>query len=395
MAEGIQVVQGGHLIIGDPATLENEPAAVAQTPGRSSKGRDVGIDRLRGLCLVSISVGHLAKAGGGGSPLDAAVHAMAWVSGAAGFVFLSGVSVGLLWARRTDESNRMVDLWALGRSAVLIAVVLAVNGFGIAWFELVGRPSWYPSADPTVVTVLTGQWSLPFADVLWMYGVFLACVAFARRTIQSSPGFALGVSVALYAASLLVPPFGPSNGPGEAAAWDLLAWQMVFVTGLVAAGRWSTVRETLERHRSGVLRLGLVGLVAIGALRFGFNLAERGIDPFGVAPVRSSLESYWLVKSSLGPFRVLLIALIGPAAALLTRNQLPILGTAFDRLLIGAGGRSLRVYLVSTVLAFVWTVLPTEAWSVPVTDLAIAAGTAAVLAVGMPRAVGRGRPWSI
>lgn len=357
-------------------------------PPEDRPRRDVAIDRLRGLCLLSMTVGHLAVTHGDFSPLNTAVHAPAWVTGAAGFIFLSGVSVGLLWTARGGCTPTM-RRWTATRALFLVAIGYALNGGGILWFNALDHPSWDQTVPPTAVSVLTGRWWLVFTDVMGLYTVFLLAAAIAGPWIVARPRSTLLASGGLYAVSLVAPGFGPTPSPGEPPVWDLLAWQIVFIPGLVAGCRWRQVQTWLSSHRVVVMSLGAAGVVIIAGLRLAFNLAESGVDPIGFASARAELEAVWLAKEALGPARVLLIGLLGPAAYLMARRPLP-----GDRLITAAGARSLRVYLISTLAAFAWPAVMTAAdW--PTSDVAIAVITVLVLAVGLAPAMGRGRPWTI
>jgi hypothetical protein len=334
-----------------------------------------------------MTVGHLAVSGGQPSPADQVVHGLTWVSGAAGFVFLSGVSVGLVWMKRGGCTSG-VRRWTLHRAFFLALVNLAVNGVGLTWFLAAGAPAWYPDQDPTLLDVLTSRWSLPFSDVLPMYAAFLIAAAVLGPWLVAAPRAALAGSVAVYAASFALPGFGPTSVPGDEPIWNLMAWQLLFMSGLVAGTRWEPFCSVIERNRRAVFHLGVAGVATIVALRAGFNLAEHGFDVLGLSTAREPLETTWLAKEVLGPLRVVLIVMIGPSAYLLSRWRLPV-----DRLAVSAGGRSLRVYVVSTLAAYAWPSLHLGN-SLLVVDASILAATALVLATGLAPPVGRGRAWS-
>ncbi len=350
--------------------------------------RDWAVDRLRALCLVSMTVAHLAQAADHSSVVDDLVHLPVWVSGAAGFVFLSGTSIGLFWMARGGHSveNRK---WALKRGVFLAVLAISLNVIGIAWFRLIGPPRWYPPAEPTASAVVTAQWSLLFADVMWMYAAFLIALALLGRVILAHPLAALAGSVGLYVYSQFDFTFGPTAVPGQSPTWNLAAWQILFVVGLLAGTRWNEIRRVLDVNQRSVWLVAGTAVAVIFSLRMGFNIAERGIDPMGLSAQRDALETAWLGKNSLAPARLGLILGVGPAAYLLCRHRTP-----FDRVLLPAGGRSLRIYAVSTVAAYLWTATGVQLWPILNAEIAIIIATAAILTVGMLPALGRGRAWS-
>ena len=355
-------------------------------PQAVERRRDRTIDRLRGLCLVSMTVGHLAFAGSAPSPLDKLVHLMLWVSGASGFVFLSGVSVAL-YCRSRGGPGPATRRWVAARGAVLAVLAVALNLIGIGWFALVGRPAWYPAGEPDLVSLATGRWWLPSTDVLVLYAVFLVVLAAAGSWPARAPRRTLALSATVYGAATLLPDVGPTAHPADRPVWDLPAWQLVFFWGLVAGLHWRAVTGWLSAHRRAVLAAGGIGLTTILGLRLALRLAQAGLDPFGLTDFEAGPLGWLLDKQSLGPLRLLLIALVGPAAYLLAQRRLPL-----DRLLTGAGARSLRVYVASTLLMFVWPLVTSG--PLLITELELMAGTALVLTVGLAPPVGRGRPWS-
>ncbi len=354
---------------------------------RDSK-RDWAVDRLRALCLVSMTVAHLAQAADHSSVVDALVHLPVWVSGAAGFVFLSGTSIGLFWVARGGASaaNRM---WALNRGVFLAVLAISLNLIGIAWFRLIGPPTWYPPVEPTMSAVVTARWSLLFADVMWMYAAFLVAAAVLGRLLLARPVVALAGSACLYVASQFGLTFGPTSVPDQPASWNMAAWQFLFVAGLLAGTRWNDIRRFLDHNQRLVWWAAGSAVAVIASLRLGFNFAERGVDPIGLSGQRDALETGWLGKNSLAPARLGLILAVGPAAYLLCRYRTP-----FDRVLLPAGGRSLRIYAVSTVAAYLWTATGVDLWPVLNAEIAIILATAAILTVGLLPAIGRGRAWS-
>ncbi|MEZ5375935.1 MAG: OpgC domain-containing protein [Acidimicrobiales bacterium] len=349
-------------------------------------GRDPAIDRLRGLCLVSMTFGHLTVSGRGSSVVNRVLHAPGWVSGAAGFVFLSGVSVGLLW-RSKGGFGPAVKQWTIMRAIVLAMVHLLLNIGVIAWSEVVHDTWWVPAIRPSLADLALGAWMIPFGDVLPMYVVFLLAAVVLGPWVGRWSRLVLAGSAAVYLLGLALPSFGPMRTPGDV-RWDLFTWQLIFVAGLVGGTQWPTVRRTIEDRRALVIAAGLASLGAIVVLHTVFALAERGAS-WSRPGWRETFESAWLDKVSMQPGRLLLVFTLGPFVYWVCTRRLP-----FDQWLQRAGSRSLRVYTLSTLACLV----PPLAGALPTTpignDTLVAVLTIATLASAVPATRWRGRPWS-
>ncbi len=349
-------------------------------------GRDHAIDRLRGLCLLSMTFGHLTVSGPGRSVVNAGLHAPGWVSGAAGFVFLSGVSVGLLWQSK-GEVSAAVKRWTLMRAVVLLGVHVLLNALAIVWSSAVQPLWWMPSVPATPTDLLVGRWMIPFGDVLPMYVVFMAAGVVLAPWVEAAPRRVVIGSASLYIVGLVLPTVGPMREPGDV-VWDLFAWQLIFMIGLVAGRHWGTVRREVVRHRNAAIGIGLAAVALIVALRAMFALAEHG-RLFASSPTwRDDFETEWLDKVTMAPLRVVLVFALGPVFYWLCTHSTPA-----DRLLRDAGSRSLRVYVVSTMACLLPPLIgPIDSFLV--NDVVVSALTVAVLATGRPATLGRGRPWS-
>ena len=73
----------------NPSRFRNLPGMGEET---KSTSRISGLDRVRGLCVVSMVIGHFT----GGSVLSKAIHVPLWVDGAMGFVLVSGIVLGIV-----------------------------------------------------------------------------------------------------------------------------------------------------------------------------------------------------------------------------------------------------------------------------------------------------------
>ena len=120
------------------------PRAPSMSAGPES-GRDRAIDVLRGLCIISMTTAHLAA----GSWPWRIFHLGTFVDGAVGFVFLSGVVLGITQRRAIERAGLLAGQRKLLRRIVVIYcanIGLCLLAFGMVAIDPV-RESTYPSVE--------------------------------------------------------------------------------------------------------------------------------------------------------------------------------------------------------------------------------------------------------
>jgi hypothetical protein len=207
------------------------------------------LDALRGMFLVWMTLTHMP------TRLSEWVNQpIGYLSSAEGFVFLSALLVARIYTRQAAEAPEMLraKLWGRARKIYGIHLLMLALVFTIVAALAVHthRPAIYNLLDFYLahpVTALIGALVLlycpPLLDILPMYVIFLACtpvvLSFAVRRGWRIP---LGASFALW----LGAQFGLRewlHGPivaithlqiplQEGGAFNLLAWQAVWMAGL-------------------------------------------------------------------------------------------------------------------------------------------------------------------
>ena len=283
----------------------------------SGQGRDAVIDALRGACIVSMMLSHLAD----GSLVSEAVHAPPWINGATGFVLLSGLVIGSV-QRRVDEPEglrklgrraRLVYGWHVG--LLVLALVLAPLRY-----HQPGRPP-LPTAEqaggwPAALwRAVTLQLNPAMLDILSMYVVLFAVAAGALALMRRRlTWLAVAASVVLWWFALSTGWGSPSGALGREAGFNPMTWQALFVSGLVAgwhwrAGAWSFVdvaarRRWWVRSVQAAAVLFVVGqLVVHLGLAHGDSWGARTLDLLtgrrDLGPVRFLLG--WIYLAALYP----------------------------------------------------------------------------------------------
>lgn len=284
------------------------------------------LDALRGLFLVWMTLTHLPT-----HFSDFVNSPLGFVSSAEGFVFVSAFLVGRLYIRETarDETGMRRKLWrrsfkiygyhlAMLALAFTIAAAFAVHTHKAAIYNLLD----FYIAHP--VTAIAGSVLLlycpPLLDILPMYVIFLfltplllsAALRFRWRNVLLASGsvwllaqFGLRDWVHNWIVSIthLQIPLQ------ETGAFNLFAWQAVWVAGLWLGARSATREATLGRVPGWVAGLCCAACLFFVGVRWGWlgpHLTQRALsiqlDKWQIGPLRVvnlatfSVAVYWLRK---------------------------------------------------------------------------------------------------
>lgn len=320
--------------------------------------RNTGLDVLRGLMLVLMTVTHIPTSIGGvfGQPFG-------YVSAAEGFVLLSGFIAGLVFSRRLERHGpealrstlhkRAVQIY-LCHIALLMFLFTIIAAVGVKLEQAAVTNMLGHFFDQPLSATLGGLLLLyrpPLLDILPMYAMFLlltpVLLAFGARggwplVLAGSTALWLGAQFDIgghaYRAlgSVLHMPV-PLEATG---AFVLPAWQLLWVVGLWLGACQVGAGSPLQRLPRGVV----TGAIALTAL---FLLWRHGVGqtPLPDWPTLNHLFDKW----QLGPLRLLNLAVlvicvahIGPALL----RWLPA-----SRFLQTLGAASLPVFCAHLVLA--------------------------------------------
>ena len=229
----------------------------------SNRIRD--IDFWRGAVLIAILIDHIP-----GNPLENWTPRNFGLSDSAeAFVFLSGLSVGLIYLPRAFKYGlEPVAGGCLKRALKLYGVhialtVAALVVFGAAYWasgvpDLIqahGRAFVFGSPGNGLLGLALLSHQLGYFNILPLYIVLMLWAPVAVALALRGPLLALTVSIGLYAAARAFDLNLP-NWP-EPGGWffNPIAWQLVFTLGLVSAILW---RDGLPRPAPWLLALSAV-----------------------------------------------------------------------------------------------------------------------------------------
>ncbi|GAA2018719.1 OpgC domain-containing protein [Nakamurella flavida] len=250
---------------------DGRPAADVGAAPRD--GRLTELDVLRGLCIVSMATAHLAA----GSVSWQLLHAAVWIDGAVGFVFLSGLVLGMVQRGRVDRRGPAAASRAvLRRTGVVYAghVALCLLAFAVVALDparsaRLGSVELAGGTGPALLSTLTLRINPAYASILSLYVVLLLGAllgtALLRRGLWP---VVLGLSAVLYAVGLIWPtPFTFTPRPGVPGAVNAAAWQLLFALALCLGWAWRSprVRAWVGRPDIGLAAAGLVVLLAVAA----------------------------------------------------------------------------------------------------------------------------------
>jgi hypothetical protein len=230
------------------------------------------IDFWRGAVLIVILVDHLP-----GNPLENLTPRNFGLSDSAeAFIFLSGLSIGLIYMPRARKYGlepvaggllrRALKLYGVHIALTLAALVIFATAYWMSGvpdlIEAHGRSYVFGSPASGLPALALMSLQLGYFNILPLYVVLMLWAPIALALARRDPLLALIVSAALYAAARI---FGLNlpNWP-EAGGWffNPLAWQLVFTLGLASAVLW---RDGPPRPAPWLLTLS-AGIVAGAAL---------------------------------------------------------------------------------------------------------------------------------
>jgi len=318
----------------------------------TNPGRDLRFDSLRGLMLVIMTVNHLPSlvARFTDEPLGV-------FSGAEGFVFLSGLLAGLVYARRLQrdgaeplwDSSRsrgwMIWRWQVGSvlaSLLGIQIICWIFGFCSAKAPTL----FYQNPWLAIVMGPTFLYQPGMLDVLPMYCAFVTLLPVVLIGLEKGyRPWIIGASVLMWAAVQSTYGSGIDGAPLyplHVGSFNLFAWQLIFFGG-VMIGR----ERAIHPERPLVpFRPVIFGCVLAFAV-YGWGIQHEGWKTPGWS---DALFGIMINKTALGLLR---LADFGACAYLIA-----VIGGLFPKLLTWRplaflGQHSIAVFGVQSVVAVI------------------------------------------
>ena len=264
------------------------------------------------------------------------------------------LEAGGVWAVQHHAARRAVWLLAANASMlVAVCAVLAVVRFQPAvarsgfWQTLLAPPEAWLGTMGHLATPMPTLFTF---DVLPLYALLLLAAPLAMAHLRRHPGWVVGISVALYGLAC-TGPLGHKVLGIDGESFNPLAWQVIFVLGMLGATRgW--FREP-PAYRLLPYVLGILGLGLVWALSYRYPISLPWLPHMPHLPMTAHADIGLLpILHILG--MITLVSWLYYAAP--ARLQRGVGGT------LGAVGRhSLPIYIGGNVLQF--AAVPLLAWT--------------------------------
>jgi hypothetical protein len=311
--------------------------------------RDVRIDLLRGFCVFVMIVDHV---GGETSWLYWLTGGNRFfVSAAEGFLFLSGVSMGMVHQVTIQRKGvRAMFGKVLGRAWFLYSLTVLLTIAFAAVSTTLGAPyagTMTPSKGRLDFTfsVITFHRAYSLTDILVLYTLLMLAAGPALWLIaRGYTGVVLAASTTAWAVAQVWPERIPRAWQITDGGFPFSAWQLIFFIGLVLGFHRHRIAAYLRP--SALIAFGMAGIVALYVIRI---LTINVIDAGGDLDVHELLFD----KNDARIGRIVaLLALAAFAYAAVTLGWLG-LRRATGWLLLPMGQRALYAYAVQLfVVAF-------------------------------------------
>jgi S-formylglutathione hydrolase FrmB len=298
-----------------------------------SGSRDLRLDFLRGFAVFAMAVDHI----GGASPF----HLLSggnrfFVSAAEAFVFISGVTVGMVYARMAVVGMGRICVRAFGRAWTLYTIAVWLGLAAAAGSAVFGLPKGAAfAAEPGrfVLDVVFLRRTFYLVDVMLLYAFLMCLVPVMMMLLRRGQGWLLlAGSVTLWGAYQVWPervvlPWEIT----DYRTFPLAAWQVLFVPAVVLGYH----REAVGRAFAKIPRPALPGgwLLPV-ATAFGLmvwlHLTNAAVVDYWRGPgAGARLLDAWFNKAALPAPRLLACAVVFTFGwQLATRYWIPLVRTA-------------------------------------------------------------------
>ncbi|KPF45466.1 OpgC family protein [Rhizobium sp. AAP43] len=341
------------------------------------------IDGMRGYFLVFMLINHLVFAGGLWL-VEINHRNLAFVEDAQGFVFLSGLLTGMVYARKMIKDgyivgrdriwSRALELYKYAMGIILVVLILqiALPSGAAAWQNWLGPTSLFDVA--TLAPVATFLVQPTFMDILPQYIVYML---FAPMVIWLClRGQWLGVmigslliwlSAQLGLQRLITYPLnewiaGNTGQEGLRVSFNLLGWQIVFFAGIVAGTLTSMQKiewqKVFDPNRATLAWTALAITLFFLPLRIA---TAHGLMPgvvlekFGLMEVRADFGPVYLINFAAVAYGLAWLLIAGPRHQNATIQKIAAFLTSLFTLnfLQLLGRHSLQIYVWHVLIVYV------------------------------------------
>jgi len=240
---------------------------------QATKGRDPRFDTLRGVFLICMTVNHL--------PTELRLvtdQSIGVFTAAEGFVFLSGLLAGWVYTRRLRERGpgglweavlsraKSIYRWHIA-SFIGAFVCVQLTEYFCGYCSPAAPRLFFQHPIEALGLGLTLLYQPGLLDLLPMYCVFVALLPAVIRGLEAGHRWlVLAISAALWLAAQWAPAVdGAPIYPINTGSFNLLAWQLIFVAGVVIGhARISGMPQVARPSRWAVAAASALALYGFG-----------------------------------------------------------------------------------------------------------------------------------
>jgi hypothetical protein len=322
--------------------------------------RDLRIDLLRGVAIVSMVVNHLECR----SYFNNITQGHIYASSAEGFVFLSGFVLGFVTLQRIDKIGLNSAMQKLLERAKVLYFTSFILIAGLGLLSIVAPGMTRPSFDRApgewwqiLLAAATLHLAPPIVDILQLYVLCLLASPAIFWLLRR--GLLLPLLTASWTLWWIqqVHPYSFSFQPLDRAHpyFVFSTWQILYVHGVAAGYHKDKLAKTWKRLPKIPVLLGMLAIVVLALITAHLDLQ------LGTWPARVQDRALWLRltdRSINGPIRlVTLLGLFSLMFMAVDRFWVP-LSKTFGKLLIPLGQNSLYVYIIHVPLTLIWFMIP-------------------------------------
>ena len=342
-----------------------------KTPNAHVGTRDLRLDFVRGIALYTVLVDHII-----GDPISHFTYRVLGFSDAAEiFVFVSGLTCGIVYHRLLRKSGWKALFNAVGRRAWRIYICYALASLAILGVVAVSHADFNPALSAAASNPVHGSWQVllmlyspPVSGILILYiGLTLIVMPLFFWMTRYGGAPALFLSGLVWVFAQFYPQFGAALT--DRTWFNVFAWQFLFAIGLLIGMHRSEEPQKPLFERTKMLSI-LAWSVVVGCFVYRLVLyvsphisAATGID---LEMLRISAATMELMKETLSPLRFAHFLSVAFLFSIYFRRDSTLLQSLLAKPLIMAGQRSLEIFSISAVLsmaanAYVFAESPTVA----------------------------------
>ncbi len=349
----------------------------------AGQARDHRLDFFRGAALFFIFVDHIPD----NMASYLTLHSVAFSDAAEVFIFISGYTAALVYARAMAREGWLMAsarimrrVWQLYVAHLCLfmiynaEVAYTVRRFNNPLFiEELNAGAFLDDPAATVVRVLLLQFQPNFLDILPLYIALLATFPLVLLAMRRHLLLALIPSVLLYAAVRIWGLNMPGYPDGRTWVFDPFAWQLLFVIG-AAFGLSGARGAVLVKPRPWLLPAAFVACAAGLVIQGSWILNDLFDTPMVLH------RALWPVeKTTLSPLRIANMLALAFVAAKLIPVDAGFLRRRPAWLVVLCGQNSLEMFCLSILLSLMGNAIFSVAGTTPLVQIGVNGGGIAVL----------------